>query len=138
MVADGGRGSRIVRVMLIEDDALLRGLIAGRLGDEGLEVDGLASAEDALILLGAGQMPDVLVADVLVADVNLGRGLSGRDLAQIARERHLGVDVVLIGGAPRPALHPLRHERFLRKPFAPEALAAAIRAAAAASSPQSP
>jgi hypothetical protein len=44
--------------------------------------------------------------------------------------------VVLISGAPPPpaATHPLRRERFLRKPFAPEALAAAIRAAAAAAS----
>jgi DNA-binding response OmpR family regulator len=53
-----------MRVMLIEDDALMRGLIAEELGEEGMEVDGLASAKDALILLGAGQVPDVLVADV--------------------------------------------------------------------------
>ncbi len=95
-----------MRVMLIEDDPLMRRLIADALGGEGMEVDGLASAEDALILLGAGQVPDVLVADV-----NLGRGLSGRDLAQIARERHPGVEVVLISGAPPAALHPLRRER---------------------------
>jgi DNA-binding response OmpR family regulator len=44
-------------VLLIEDDPLIRGLIAEALRDEGLEVDGLASAEDALILLGAGQVP---------------------------------------------------------------------------------
>jgi DNA-binding response OmpR family regulator len=121
-----------MRVMLIEDDALMRGLIAEKLGEEGMEVDGLASAEDALILLGAGQVPDVLVADV-----NLGAGLSGRELADIARERHPDADVVLISGAPPPpdAPRPLRRERFLRKPFAPEALAAAIRAAADASGP---
>jgi YesN/AraC family two-component response regulator len=38
--------------------------------------------------------------DVLVADVALGPGLSGRDLAQIARERHPDVEVVLISGDP--------------------------------------
>jgi DNA-binding response OmpR family regulator len=43
--ADSGRGSRTVRVMLIEDDALMRGVIADALGGEGMEVDGLASAE---------------------------------------------------------------------------------------------
>jgi CheY-like chemotaxis protein len=108
-------------------------VISEALEDEGMEVDGLANAEDALVLLGAGQVPDVLVADV-----NLGAGLSGADLADIARERHPGVEVVLISGRPieqrdgRGAVRPRRRERFLRKPFAPEALTEEIRQAAAA------
>jgi DNA-binding NtrC family response regulator len=119
-----------MRVLLIDDDALVRQTLADTLADEGIEVDGLANAEDALVLLGAGQVPDVLVADI-----DLGAGLSGLDLAGIARERHPAVEVVLISGASpgrpgQPALGP--HERFLRKPFAPSALAEAIRAAAAA------
>ncbi len=68
-----------MRVMLIEDDALVRRMISEALDEEGMEVDGLASAEDALVLLGAGQVPDVLVADV-----NLGAGLSGSTPASIA------------------------------------------------------
>jgi len=90
--------------------------------------DGLASAEDALVLLGAGQVPDVLVADI-----DLGPGLGGLDLAAIARERHPAVEVVLISGtSPAPGLLG-RCERFLRKPFAPATLAEAVRGAAAAS-----
>jgi CheY-like chemotaxis protein len=58
-----------MRVMLIEDDALVRRMISEALDADGMEVAGLASAEDALVLLGAGQVPDVLVADV-----NLGPG----------------------------------------------------------------
>jgi CheY-like chemotaxis protein len=130
-----------MRVMLIEDDALVRRMISESLDADGMEVAGLASAEDALVLLGAGQVPDVLVADV-----NLGPGrLSGADLAAIARERHPEVEVVLIsgrqpsgydGGDPAGGGAPLRRrERFLRKPFAPEALAEAIRQAAAAAAP---
>jgi DNA-binding NtrC family response regulator len=119
-----------MRVMLIEDDALVRRMISEALDDEGMEVDGLASAEDAMVLLGAGQVPDVLVADA-----NLGSGLSGSDLASIARERHPGVEVVLISGQPiddAGTRSPLgRRERFLRKPFRPEALTEAIRQAAA-------
>lgn len=116
-----------MRVLLIDDDPLVRQLLADTLADEGIEVDGLANAEDALVLLGAGQVPDVLVADI-----DLGSGLSGLDLAGIARERHPAVEVVLISGtAPHPAqTSPDRHERFLQKPFAPAALAEAIRGAA--------
>ena len=90
-------------------------------------MDGLANAEDALVLLGAGQEPDVLVTDI-----DLGPGLGGLDIAAIARERHPAAEVVLISGtAPDPGLLGCR-ERFLRKPFAASALADAIRGAAAA------
>ena len=116
-----------MRVLLIEDDELVRLTLSEALDREGMEVDGLSNAEDALILLGAGQVPDVLVADV-----NLGAGLSGFDLADIARERHPDVEVILISGAaPDPARRAARrHERFLRKPFAPDDLLTALREAA--------
>jgi DNA-binding NtrC family response regulator len=115
-----------MRVMLIEDDALVRAAVLEALDAEGMEVSGLASAEDALILLGAGQVPDVLVANV-----HLGQGLSGLDLVAIARERHPGLEAVLISGqAVAPGRAP-PHLRFLRKPFPPDALSQAIRDAAA-------
>lgn len=120
-----------MRVLLIEDDALVRMTLSETLAEEGIELDGLASAEDALVLLGAGQVPDVLVADI-----NLGHGLNGVDLAAIARERHPAIEVILISGiAPERFQHPLgRRERFLQKPFAPAVLAEAIRSAATAAS----
>ncbi len=74
------------------------------------------------MLLGAGQMPDVLVADI-----DLGPGPSGLDLAAIARERHPAAEVVLISGTAPDSGRPGYSERFLRKPFAPAALAEALR-----------
>jgi CheY-like chemotaxis protein len=65
--------------MLIDDDALIRETLGEMLAEEGIEVDGLANAEDALILLGSGQAPDVLVADI-----DLGAGLSGLDPSALA------------------------------------------------------
>jgi DNA-binding response OmpR family regulator len=117
-----------MRVLLIEDDALLRMMLSDRMAEEGIDVQGLANAEDALILLGAGQVPDVLVTDI-----RLGGGLSGFDLAEVARAKHPEVGVILISGAPPEDMsHGLRRrELFLAKPFQPEALAAAIRQAAA-------
>ncbi len=115
-----------MRVLLIDDDALVRQTLADTLAAEGIEVDGLANAEDALVLLGAGQVPDVLVADI-----DLGPGLSGLDLAHIARARHPAAEVVLISGTALDPCHLGCRERFLRKPFAPTALAEAVLAAAA-------
>jgi DNA-binding NtrC family response regulator len=115
-----------MRVLLIEDDDLVRMVLSETLGSDGIEVDGLANAEDALILLGAGQVPDVLVTDV-----DLGPGINGFDLAEIARSRHPGVQVILISGTvPEEAGQgPHRQSRFFQKPFAPADLAAAIRQA---------
>lgn len=114
-----------MRVLLIEDDPLVRASLSDALGHAALEVDGLSNAEDALILLGAGQVPDVLVADV-----HLGEGLSGFDLADIARDRHPDVEVILISGTAPDPWPGRQHERFLRKPFAPDDLVQAIREAA--------
>ena len=118
-----------MRVLVIDDDALVRETLAETLAAEGIEVDGLANAEDALVLLGANQVPDVLVTDI-----DLGAGLTGLDLARIAFERHPSVEIILISGKPLDQDQGAsgRRERFLRKPFSPAALAAAIRDAAAA------
>jgi CheY-like chemotaxis protein len=117
-----------MHVMLIEDDPLVREMVLDSLADDGMTVEGLASAEDALVLLGAGQVPDVLVADI-----DLGAGLTGIDLAAIARERHPEIAVVLISGAlpPEKARAVGRRDRLLRKPFPPERLGQVIREAAA-------
>ena len=111
-----------MRVLLIDDDdALVRETLADTMAAEAIEVDGLANAEDALVLLGAGQAPDVLVADI-----DLGPGQNGLALAAIARERRPAAEVVPISGTvPDPGLLG-RRERFLRKPFAPAALARTI------------
>ena len=115
-----------MHVLLVEDDALLRLALTDTLDAEGIQVSGLANAEDALILLGAGQIPDVLVTDI-----GLGHGLNGFDLADMARSRHPAVEVILISGSvPDGRARPLRqHERFLQKPFDTATLSAAIRAA---------
>lgn len=82
--------------------ALVRGMPMDTLAEESIEVDGLANAEDALVLLGASQVPDVLVTDI-----DLGAGLSGLDLEGIAQERHPAVEVVLISGtSPDPGRGP--------------------------------
>ena len=117
-----------MQVLLIDDDQQVRTTLMETLADEGLDVDGLANAEDALVLLGAGQVPDVLVTDI-----DLGPGLGGIDLADMARAKHPEVEVVFISGtSSNPGGRPLReHERFLRKPVTASSLAEVIRAAAA-------
>lgn len=116
-----------MQVLLIEDDALLRSTLCDILEDHGIEVNGLSNAEDALILLSTVSAPDVLVTDI-----SLGAGLTGLDLADIARSRHPDVEVILISGTvPADDAAMKQHRaRFLAKPFDPATLAMAIREAA--------
>lgn len=113
-------------VLLIEDDALLRMTLPDALIISGIEVNGLANAEDALILLGVGQ-----VLDVLVTDVSLGNGLNGFYLADVARTRHPEISVILISGtvveSDQRKLRPYKH---FCKNHSPLLLTKAIRQAA--------
>ncbi len=110
-----------MRVLLIEDDNLVRTLVADILLDEGIEVDAVSNAEDALVLLGSGQ-----VCDVLVTDINLGAGLDGLALADSVRSRYPEIAVVFVSGTlPAPdEISP--RDRFLAKPFRPQQLVAMI------------
>ena len=116
-----------MQVLLIEDDHHVRTNLVELLSMHGIEVDGLANAEDAIVLIGAGQVPDVLVTDI-----NLGQGLDGVGLAEMAQSKHPDVGIVFISGdAYDEHRHRLgEHERFLQKPFQASDLAAAIRGAA--------
>jgi CheY-like chemotaxis protein len=114
-------------VLLIDDHEEVRTTVADALMDQDIEVDGVANAADALVLLGSGQIPDVLVTDI-----NLGAGLDGMDLADMARTKHPDVEIIFISAVPGNASGRRlgQHERFVRKPFTAEQLVDAIRDAA--------
>jgi DNA-binding NtrC family response regulator len=115
-----------MRIMLVEDDPLLRDVLIEALTDAGFEVDGLDNAEDAIVLVGAGQVPDVLVADI-----HLGEGRDGFDLVADVQKRHPELRAIFVSGShPGEPAHRLpRHEVFLHKPFSAEGLVKAVRSA---------
>ena len=121
-----------MRVLVVEDDPVIREMIAEILIEEGVEADGVGYAEEALVLLGSGEQ-----IDLLVTDIDLGDGLTGMDLAAIARSRHAGVELLFISGhsEDRAGQAPSPHERFLQKPFRAQDLVAILREARARISP---
>ena len=114
-------------VLLVEDEALIREMLAEGLADAGFDVAEAPTAEVALVVAAAagqaGKPPCVLVTDV-----NLGGGMDGLALAAEARRRWPGVGVVVMTGNPanlgghRP--HP--REVCLFKPFGPPVLTTAV------------
>ncbi len=119
-------GSAGRQILLVEDEAGLRRLIAESLRRAGHEVRVASSGPDALDLLArSGFRPDLVVSDVVMPEMR------GPDLAARLREERPDLPVLLLSGYSgeqiglRPDEGP--STAFLAKPFSPRELIAAVR-----------
>jgi CheY-like chemotaxis protein len=92
---------RSVRILVVDDDAAIRHLMATILADEGFEVDGAVDGVDALGKLAAGTY------DVVVSDLEMPR-LDGLFLLREIRRRGNGIPVII-----QTAHADARHESIL-------------------------
>jgi PAS domain S-box-containing protein len=109
------------RILVVEDDALVRAQLGMQLGNLGYRPDLAADAASALARLRAGPRFDLLLTDAVMPG-----GISGMQLATEAAALQPGIAVILTtghGGAAEGAW------RVLRKPYRRSELAAALRAA---------
>ena len=115
-------------VLLVEDEALVREMLAEVLTDAGLDVAATSSAEGALRVAGeawdASQPPQVLVTDV-----DLGAGMDGVALVAEIRRRWPDLGVVVMTGRPSNlnGRDPDPDEICLHKPFRPHRLTTAVQ-----------
>jgi len=131
------RGAAAARVLVVEDDDMVRSLAVRLLALDGYQILEGGSADQALALTGPGSPAiDLLLTDVLMP------GMSGVELAQKLRERFPGLPVVFMSGYATELLakQGLRPEagRFVAKPFGTEALRNTVREALDARAPQQP
>lgn len=121
------------RVLVVDDDDVIRQLIGINLELEGFEVDMAADGVQALERVAAA-LPDVVTLDVMMPR------LDGLEVARQLRAdpRTSGVRVVLVSA--RAQLADLERgdaigvDEYVTKPFEPEELVAVVRRLAAASS----
>jgi PAS domain S-box-containing protein len=121
------------RVLLVEDEELLRQALDRTLSEAGFVVTAAESAEKALGRLDDGELPDLLVSDVSLP------GMPGPELALLLRERAPRLPVLLMSGY---AAHPLPaglvgKAAMIDKPFPTRELLAQIAALLADGSPSS-
>lgn len=115
------------RVLLVEDEVLVREMVRTFLERAGYAVVALATAEEAI------ETADVDETDLLLTDVML-RGKTGVDLARALRERRPGLKVVYMSGnvaddvARESVVSP--DARFLAKPFTRTMLLEAVKSLA--------
>jgi two-component system, cell cycle sensor histidine kinase and response regulator CckA len=115
------------RILLVEDDEVLRSLIELILRERGYAVVSATRADEAMELFEAraGEFDLVLSDHVLP-------GMRGHELALRFRERTPGLPVVLMSGYAGNTLELgdlASAALFIEKPFAPDALAETVRAA---------
>jgi CheY-like chemotaxis protein len=79
------------RVLLVDDETLIRELLAEVLRDAGLDVVEARNADEAISLLSS---PEKI--DILLTDVQMPGKLDGIDLALKARHMHANIPVVIL------------------------------------------
>lgn len=118
-----GDGMSAVRVLVIDDDALSREVLALLLSSEGYEVETAESGDAALLHLQAA--PDALPA-VLLVDLQMP-GTAGSELARRLREVcGTGTKLVAMSGSVPEQETRRGFDGFLLKPFTMSTLTAAV------------
>jgi CheY-like chemotaxis protein len=119
----GGRET----ILVVEDDPLVRNLVAQRLRELGYRILDAAEAAGALRILESEAPIDLLLTDVV-----LPGALTGRDLADTARKLRPGLKVLFSSGYTQSSIdHQGKLDpgvEFLPKPFRRAELAAKVRA----------
>jgi signal transduction histidine kinase len=121
VAAASGRNERI---MLIDDDPHVRGLVEEMLDELGYEVDAVDHGAAGIALLDR-QVPSLAVIDFAMP------GINGAEVAKAIRAKRPGLPILFLSGyADTSALQSaIGNAPLLRKPFGSDELASAVRAA---------
>jgi DNA-binding response OmpR family regulator len=111
------------RVLVVDDEPLVRSLVRLLLGQHGFSVEDAASGNDGIVAIRRSQ-PDVVLLDMMLPD------LDGVDVVQRLRASGVKVPVILcsgdLGAARERGLDPGLVQGMLQKPFDSGQLLAAI------------
>ncbi|QXM25518.1 response regulator [Elioraea tepida] len=112
------------RILLVDDDATVRGVMAATLRDLGAQVVECGDARSARDHLATGGF------DIMVTDVVMPGDMTGQELALWAKQQRRNLPVLMIsgfvGGEMNPALTLMEDIAFLPKPITRSELARSI------------
>ena len=105
-------------VLIVEDEPLVRSIVADALKEEGFRVIEAANVAEALVALEA--QPDI---SVVLTDVEMPPGARGYDLATVAHQRWPHIRFVITSGRVWPNADDMPATAvFLPKPWTSESL----------------
>jgi DNA-binding response OmpR family regulator len=110
-----------VKILVVEDDPLVRELIVQALRDEGYHVIHASNGEDAL------EWCKRRVADLLITDIRLPGPVDGWQIAERCRQHDPGLPVIYATGFSPVQHRPVPGSVTLQKPFPPQAVLKAVK-----------
>jgi len=110
-----------MRVLVVEDEWLVREMAVEMLREAGFDVVEAATAEEALLRCNEE------MADVLFTDIRLPGKLTGWDVAEHCRARDPSVPVIYATGYTEGASRQVPGSVFFRKPYRADQVVQAIR-----------
>jgi DNA-binding response OmpR family regulator len=122
--ADEHMVAKACRVLIVEDEFLIRLTLAEVLADEGYTVIEAETGDEAVKLLEAG--PPI---DVLLTDIQLPGQLDGKALVRHVRTTQPDLPVIFMTGRPdtMEGRGPDAKEIYVAKPYLPSEICAAVR-----------
>ena len=111
-------------ILLVEDEMLIRAIVAESLGDAGFEVVEAANGDEALALIGRLER-----VDLLLTDMQMPGKADGNAVAACARHHFPRLPVIYVTGRPDSLTNPVGgNDLVICKPFGPkEVIGAAVR-----------
>jgi CheY-like chemotaxis protein len=102
---------RTARILVVEDEVLIRAFIAEELRLAGFSVTEAGRAEEALTYINAGEQ-----VDLVFSDIRMPGSLNGLQLAEILRDKYPDIPIVLTSGNALPG-HVGIVQAFVPKPY---------------------
>ena len=100
------------RVLLIEDEVLIRAFLAEELRDKDIDVVEAGTADEAWAYIDAGGS-----ADLVFSDVQMPGSMNGMDFARRLRQRDPTMPILLTSSGHIPLADELAIAPFLPKPY---------------------
>lgn len=99
-------------VLIVEDEPLIRLMLAEALEDEGYAVREAGTVLEAVAILGQGNI------DAVITDIDMPGGLTGLDLAKLLQSYNEGIPTIVTSGGHHLSDDMLpANARFICKPY---------------------
>ena len=115
-------------ILVVEDQANVRGFIVGHLRDAGYVVFEAGSGEQAIAMLRIANLPPI---NVVFTDIQLGGSATGWDVADAFRKALPDIPVIYTSGLIQSQTRQVPGSAFVPKPYLPSDIVELIENSAA-------